>query len=349
MRKVWLLAIVGIFVVILAACGGGESKEVSNDTDNNTESGGVQMELKLGTIRTEDDPTTQAAMKFAEIVNEKTNGEIQIDVFPNSQIGDILDMFSGMQSGTVDMMYEGISSYSWLDGAEVFNIMSLPFYWEDYDQMTGVLNSEEFAKYFEEAAQNTGVRVINAEGDTEARQLTANKPVQTAEDFKGLKIRTAESEIVQKTMKELGASPVVIPFSDLYMSLQQGIVDAQENGFITVKNNSFYEVQDYLMKTDYIRDVKAWYISENVWNKLSDEQKEVMYEASVEAGQLQTKLTNEIIDETLDFLKEEMEYVEPDLDSIREALKDLITEFDGELWPEGLYEEVESIRANLDG
>lgn len=337
---------ISLFAVLLAACGG-ESEETSPSDNGNDE--GSQMNLKLGTIRTEDDPTTQAAMKFAEIVNEKTDGQINIDVFPNSQIGDILEMFSGMQSGTVDMMYEGISSYSWLEGAEVFNIMSLPFYWEDYEQMTGVLNSEEFEKYFDEAAENTGVRVINAEGDTEARQLTANKPVVTAEDFKGLKIRTAESEIVQKTMTELGASPVVIPFSDLYMSLQQGIADAQENGFITVKNNSFYEVQDYLMKTDYIRDVKAWYMSENVWNQLSDEQKEIMYEASIEAGQLQTELTNEMIDETLEFLKGEMEYVEPDLDSIREALQELITEFDGELWPEGLYEEVESIRANLNG
>lgn len=337
---------ISLFAVLLAACGG-ESEETSPSDNGNDK--GSQMNLKLGTIRTEDDPTTQAAMKFAEIVNEKTDGQINIDVFPNSQIGDILEMFSGMQSGTVDMMYEGISSYSWLEGAEVFNIMSLPFYWEDYEQMTGVLNSEEFEKYFDEAAENTGVRVINAEGDTEARQLTANKPVVTAEDFKGLKIRTAESEIVQKTMTELGASPVVIPFSDLYMSLQQGIADAQENGFITVKNNSFYEVQDYLMKTDYIRDVKAWYMSENVWNQLSDEQKEIMYEASIEAGQLQTELTNEMIDETLEFLKGEMEYVEPDLDSIREALQELITEFDGELWPEGLYEEVESIRANLNG
>src|SRR5699024_8345086 len=150
--------------------------------------------------------------------------------------------------------------------------------------------------YFEEAAQNTGVRVINAIGDTESRQLTANRAVETAEDFKGLKIRTAESEIVQKSMAELGANPVVVPLSDLYMSLQQGIVDAQENGFITVENSSFHEVQDYLIQTDYIRDVKSWYISDDVWNQLSDNQKDIMYEASTEAGELQTELANEVID-----------------------------------------------------
>src|SRR5699024_9698865 len=226
MRNILMLIFTGMFAVILMACGNGESDEASGDVENDTNTEEADpINLKLGTIRTEDDPTTQAAMKFADIVNEKTDGQVNIEVFPNSQIGDVIDMFSGMQSGTVDMVYEGISSYSWLDGAEVFNIISLPFYWEDYEQMTHVLNSEEFETYFEEAAQNTGVRVINAIGDTESRQLTANRAVETAEDFKGLKIRTAESEIVQKSMAELGANPVVVPLSDLYMSLQQGIVD----------------------------------------------------------------------------------------------------------------------------
>jgi len=347
MRNILMLIFTGMFAVILMACGNGESDEASGDVENDTNTEEADpINLKLGTIRTEDDPTTQAAMKFADIVNEKTDGQVNIEVFPNSQIGDVIDMFSGMQSGTVDMVYEGISSYSWLDGAEVFNIISLPFYWEDYEQMTHVLNSEEFETYFEEAAQNTGVRVINAIGDTESRQLTANRAVETAEDFKGLKIRTAESEIVQKSMAELGANPVVVPLSDLYMSLQQGIVDAQENGFITVENSSFHEVQDYLIQTDYIRDVKSWYISDDVWNQLSDNQKDIMYEASTEAGELQTELANEVIDESLEFLKGEMEYIEPDLDSIRDALKDLAEEFDGNLWPEGLYDEVEGIRNN---
>src|SRR5690606_6091030 len=130
-----------------------------------------------------------------------------------------------------------------------------------------------------QAAKNTGVRVITAVGDTEPRQLTANRPIRTADDFEGLSIRTAESQIVQETMQALGAKPIVIEFSDLYMDLRQGTVDAQENGFITVMNSSFYEVQDYLMQTDYIRDVKAWYISDELWKSLSPEQQAILEEA----------------------------------------------------------------------
>lgn len=341
MKRVYSLFLISIVLIALAACG--SEREASNSNNNDESQEAEVITIKLGTIQTEDNPTTVAANKFAEIVNDKSNGEIQVDVFPNSQIGGILDMFSGMESGVVDMMYEGITSYSWLEGAEAFNIMSLPFYWESYDQMKTVLDSEAFKELFEEAATNTSVRVINAHGDTEARQLSANKPVQNADDFKGLKIRTAESEIVQKSMKQLGANPVVIPFSDLYFALQQGTADAQENGFMTIKNNSLYEVQDYVIQTDYIRDVKAWYISDSIWNSLSEEQQELMYEASVEAGDLQSKLANEQISESLEFLKGEMEYIEPDLKSIRKELESLAEEFDGDLWPEGILETVDSV------
>lgn len=321
--------------IVLSACG-----------DESSSSEGKSKTLKLGTIQTEDSPTTKAAYRFAEIVEEKTNGEIEVQVFPNSQVGGILDMFTGMNSGTVDMMYEGITSYSWIEGAEVFNIFSLPFYWESYEDMIKVLESEEFQTIFDETAEETGVRVIKAIGDTEARQLSANRSVENADDFEGLKIRTAEAKTVQETMKRLGAEPVVIPFSDLYIALQQGTADAQENGFMTVMNNSLYEVQDYVMKTDYIRDVKAWYISNDVWNDLTDEQQEILVEASIEAGELQSELAREQINDALEFLKEEMEYIEPDLESIRAKLGDLALEFEGDLWPEGTYEKVESILNN---
>jgi tripartite ATP-independent transporter DctP family solute receptor len=301
--------------------------------------------LKLGTIREDSDPTTMSAKKFAEIVEKQSNGKIKIQVFSNSTIGGINDMFTGMQSGTVDMMYEGISSYGWLEGAKSFNIMSAPFLWKSYDQMVKVMDTDDFKKMFDQAAATTGVRVIKAAGDTEPRELTANKPIKTAEDFKGVKIRTAEAQIVQETMKKLGAQPVVIPFADLYMGLRQGVADAQENGFITDKNKSFFEVQKYVMKTDYIRDVKAWYISEKLWKSLSDEQKKIMTDAAVEAGKYQTDLTNKQIGEALEFLKTKMQYVEPDQDSIRKKLDGALDQFDGQLWEKGLLKKVQDLQS----
>lgn len=341
-KKMGLFLMLAI-VLLVSACS-------QSAPANGTQSNGSQavkekaVTLKLGTIREESDPTTLAAKKFAQIVEEKSNGSIKVQVFANSTIGGINDMFAGMQDGTVDMMYEGISSYGWLEAAKAFNIMSAPFLWKDYDQMIKVMETPEFKKLFDEAATASGVRVIKAIGDTEPRELTANKPIRNADDFKGLKIRTAEAKIVQETMKRLGANPVVIPFADLYIGLRQGVADAQENGFITIKNKSFFEVQKAVMKTDYIRDVKSWYISEKKWKSLSDNQRKIMTDASIEAGNYQTELARKQVDEALIFLKGKMEYVEPDMNSIRKKLEGVLEQFDGELWPKGLLETVKKLQ-----
>ncbi|HHY46956.1 MAG TPA: TRAP transporter substrate-binding protein [Firmicutes bacterium] len=303
-----------------------------------------KLVLKLGTIRAEDDPTTLAANRFAELVKSKSGGSIEVKVYPNSQLGGINDMFAGMKVGLVDMMYEGLSSYPWVKGAEDFNIIAVPFLWKSYDHMKKALATPTFQKLFENAAEKSGVRVIVANGEAEARQLTTkNRPVKTPADFKGLKIRIAESAMVRKAMQALGANPIVIPFSELYMALRQGVAEAQENGFLTIKNQSLYEVQKYLIPTYYIRDVKAWYIGDAKWKSLSAEQQKILREAAEEAGDYMTAMTRKQLDETLAFLKTKMTVVEPDLDAIRKVVTPAFEDEDGKMWPRGLLKFVRDL------
>jgi tripartite ATP-independent transporter DctP family solute receptor len=204
----------------------------------------AKVGLKLGHIRADSSPTHKAALKFAELVAQKTGGEVEIKVFPNSQLGGILDMFTGMKAGSLEMVYGGINTLGFIKGGEVFQITSVPFLYRDYEHMRKVLLSPIFRPHLEAAEKATGVKVITMNGDTAPRELsTRDKPVKTAADFKGLKIRIAESAMVRAAMQQLGANPQVIPFADLYMALKQGVVDAQENGVIPIKNMSFYEVQ----------------------------------------------------------------------------------------------------------
>jgi len=293
--------------------------------------------LKFAGIKTPDDPATLAMEKFAEIVNS-SDANITIKTYPNSVLGSINDMLSGMPTGITDLFYNTLSCYGWLEGAKKFNVISAPFLWNSYEEMQSFLNSETAQEWFEEAAKSTGVRVLVADGELPPRELTSNKPVKNADDFKGLKIRTAESALVQQTMKRLGATPVVIPFSDLYLALKQGTVDAQENNFITVKNSSLYEVQKYFMKTDYIRDVSSIFISEDLWNKLSEHQKKVLKDAALEAVTYEAKLISESMDSTMEFLNQHMTYIDIDVKSIQDKLgADIYRNFDdeGTLWPKG--------------
>ena len=302
--------------------------------------------LRLATIRAETDPTTIAAEDFAEQVNEATDGQVTIEVFPNSELGNFNDIFATMSTGgNVDMFYEGISIYNTLEGANAFTVMSVPFLWDSYEQMRAVLESERIQQLLDEAADATGVRVIAAAGDAEPRALSANRAIPTAAEMEGLKIRIAEAPMPQAFARALGAEPQVIPFSDLYLALRQGVVDAQENGAITMVNQSLYEVQDYFMPTNYIRDVRSWYISDQVWQSLCEEHQTAMTEAANAAGEVATEEVEKQMADAMEVLEQEIEVVEPDIDSFRAALEGTFEQFDGELWPEGLLAEIEELKA----
>ena len=306
----------------------------------------AKLSIKLGHIRADMSPTHKAALKFAELVGQKTSGDVEIKVFPNSQLGGILDMFTGMKAGSLEMVYGGINTYGFIKGGEVFQITAVPFLYRDYDHMRKVLNSPIFQPHLDAAEKATGVKVIVINGDTAPRELTTrDKPVRAAADFRGLKIRIAESAMVRAAMQKLGTNPQVIPFADLYMALKQGVVDAQENGVIPIKNMSFYEVQKYFMPTHYIRDVETFFIAADKWKSLDAAQQKAIREAAEEAGNLETELTKQELDEATKFLATKMTIVEPDLGSIRKALEGVYEEqFEGKLWPKGLLQQVREFK-----
>lgn len=335
-RKIALLLALALFAPVLFAQTPGASAE-------------KRFNLKLAGIKTAEDPASKAMGKFAEIVGRNATANITVKTYNNSVLGSINDMLSGMPTGVTDLFYNTLSCYSWLEGAKVFNAVSAPFIWDNYEQLQAFLDSDVAKSWFEEAATKTGVRVLAATGELPPRQLTSNKPVKTAADFKGLKIRTAESALVQQTMKRLGAIPVVVPFADLYLALRQGTVDAQENNFITVKTSSLFEVQKYMMKTDYIRDVSAIFISENVWKQMSPYQQSVVKDAAIQACKYEAELIAAQMNDTMEFLKKNMTYVDVDVKSIQDKLGvNIYQEFDkaGQLWPTGTIDKIIQFKAS---
>jgi len=300
--------------------------------------------LKFGSIWDDADPSTVVMNKFGEFAEAKTDGAVKVTIYNNSQLGNLNDMLSGMRAGTIEMLHTRISTYGFLEGASMFNVCSAPFLWDNYEELEAFLRSDAAQKWFDDAAAKTGVRVMLAKGDTEARQLSSNKAIHNASNFQGLKIRTAESVVVQSVMKALGAQPIVIPFNDLYLALKQNTVDAQENGFITIKNRSFFEVQDYLMKTDYIRDIAIFCISESIWQSMSADMKAQLVAAASEAAEIGTTMTRSTIDDALEYLKTKMTYVDIDIKSVQDKLGNVYEQLDGQAWAKGAYAEVKAFK-----
>lgn len=302
--------------------------------------------LRLATIRAEGDPTTVAAQAFADGMTEATGGQVTVQVFPNSQLGDANDLFAGMASGQdVDMFYEGISLYPTLDGASAFTVVSVPFLWDGYDQMRAVLRSDRYQALLDEAATATGVRVVATAGDAEPRALSANRPIRTADDMAGLRLRIADAPMPQEFARALGAQPQVVAFADLYLALRQGVVDGQENGAITMVNQSLAEVQPYFMPTDYIRDVRSWYFSDQIWNSLCASHQQAVREQAERAGEVATAEVATQMESAMATLEAQIEVVEPDIASFRTRLEGVFEKFDGSLWPEGLLAETRRLAA----
>jgi len=303
--------------------------------------------LKLGTVFAEDQPDTQGAYLFKQLVEEATGGEVEINVFPNSQLGDPKEMFSQMQLGALEMGYYGINTLAWINGGEVFEITAIPFLYKSYDHMRCVLASDLFAPLVAEAEEATGIKILSINGDTPPRGLTTrDRPVWSAADFEGLKIRTAASPTVIAAMEKLGALPQQVPFSELYVALRTGVVDAQENGSITVMTASLYEVQDYYMKTDYIRDIATFYVAAPVWESLSEGERQILREAAEQAGNHATELVKRQLDESIAFLSTRMKVIIPDTESIRTALEGVFEPmFGGTKWPTGLLQQVRDLDA----
>ena len=305
--------------------------------------------LKLAGIKNDADPASMAMELFAEKVKKDSNGTIVVNTYTNSVLGNLNDLLTGMIDGTVDMLYNTLSCYAWFPTTKRIKVAFAPFLWKDYKEFKSFIDSPVVQEWLEYGATSAGVRVLIANGELVPRQLSANKAIKNADDFKGLKIRTAESPLVQQIMKKLGAIPVVIPFADLYMALKTGVADAQENNFFTMKSMSFYEVQTHFMKTDYIRDVGAIFISDKIWNQMSDNQKKIMKDAAKAATDFEAKIIADTVEEVMAFLSSEMTYVDIDTASIQEKLgSDIYQVFDkeGKIWPTGTLDLVLKFREN---
>jgi tripartite ATP-independent transporter DctP family solute receptor len=303
--------------------------------------------MKLGHIRDLEHPTHKAALKFAELVNEYSKGRIEIKVFPNSQLGGPTEMFSQLQSGDLEMVYGGINTMAWIGGGEPYEITSMPFLYRDYDHMRRALTADFFQPVQKQVEESTGIKIVNMAGDTAPRGLSTNRAVKSVNDLKGMKIRTAASETALRLWKHFGALPQQIAYADLYLALKTGVVEAQENGSLVVASVKFYEVQDYYIRTDYIRDIETFYMSLPLWNGLPKKDQDLIVKASEEAGAYETELTLKVIEDSYKILRAQMTVVEPpelDIDSFRQAVVGLFDDWDGQKWPAGLMEKIRNLK-----
>ncbi len=277
-----LFLVMSLMIVSLAGCAGkSDSAEQTGEatTGEQASEPAEKIVWKLGHLTNEDHLWNQTALKFSELVAEKTDGQIEVKVYPNEQLGSEMDMITGIQTGTVDMTITGESLQNWAPKAAM---LAIPYAITSAEQMDAVINGELGQEIEAEITEKVGLIPLYHHKRA-PRNLTSNVAVRTPEDAKGLKMRVPNVPIFVDAWSAAGANPQVMAFSEVFTGLQQGVIDGQENPYDLIVSASFFEVQDYVNETEHVSSWIYVVVGEDQYNALSPELQEAVQEAAEEA------------------------------------------------------------------
>ncbi|HXF79548.1 MAG TPA: DctP family TRAP transporter solute-binding subunit [Usitatibacter sp.] len=245
------------------------------------------LTLRWANFAPEDHPANVASRQFAANVEKRTNGAINVKIFPNNVLGGPPEQAQQIKLGTIDM---GLPTQGQLDKYEVaFGAVMLPFIWDSPAHCFRTMDGPVM-QWLAPLAQKQGFVLLH-NWDYGFRNLTNSvRPVNAPDDMKGLKIRTPPELQIQASMEACGALVQAIAFPELYLALSQKVVDGEENPVAVIYYSKFYEVQKHLALTRHIYNNMIHTIGVNSWKKLSPQQQEIFREESASAGNLMRKL-----------------------------------------------------------
>lgn len=303
-------------------------------------------EIRIGTISAANSPWDQAMRRFSEVLAQETRGDLKAIVYTDGQLGDIQQMFSGMQLGTLEMGYFGLGAVTLMSGAAPLNVLYVPYLFKSKDAAEKVLNSDELKALYDDVAKKTGVRIVGAFGQRSPRAIqTIKAPVTKPEDVKGLKLRIPSIALLKATFESLGAQVAPLGMMEIYNGLSRGTIDGQDNGFDLSMPLKFYEAAKYWSATDHAYEMTGWFMSEKLWRSMSEPERAALIKAALEGGKVSTAATDKLDADAIATLKAAgVTYVVPDKAAFANALKDVSKPFDGKMWPAGLVDRIRAMQ-----
>src|SRR5687767_12550131 len=301
----------------------------------------AQTKLKWAHVYEVSEPYHTAAVWAAGEIKKRTNGRYDVEVFPASTLGKETDINQGLTLGTVDIIYTGQLFAGRTYGP--IAIGGAPFVFRDFNHWKAFSTSPLFAELGEGYRAKSGGNKVVAITYYGERHVTSNKPINKPEDMKGLKIRVPDAPLYTMFPRAVGANPTPIAFAEVYLALQNGTVDAQENPLPTIDAKKFYEVQKFVVLTGHITDALLTIIGGPTWSKLSDADKRTFETVLREAAGRATEEINDIEKRmAAEFEKKGKTVVRVDRKPFREATVKLHNGPDA-TWPRDVYDKLQKL------
>lgn len=304
-----------------------------------------KMVVKLGHVTNDQSAIHKGSIKFKELVESKSNGQIEVQVIPGGQLGSEKDLVESTKLGTIQITIPSAAVLS--NFVPKAAVLTLPYVIkgnnerEKYATFQKLSTTPEFKEIAAEAESVGLVAFPEAVWWVGDRHVTTKeKPVKTVDDLQGMKIRTPDAPAHTEPFKILGANVTPMNIAEVYMALKTGTIEAQENSVNQIYTNKFHEVQNYVNLTGHMTQNELPVVSQKWWKSLTPEQQKVVSDAMFEAGEYMSELqlkANE--DELVELQKNGMEVIQVDLEPFRNATKDVYKVFEDKVG-KGYYEKL---------
>lgn len=280
-KKKLVTAVLSVLVagsMLVAGCGG---QKGAPGGDKKAE--GPKLTFRLAETHPPDYPTTLGDKKFAELVNERTNGRIKVEVFPSSQLGEEKAVLEQVQLGAIEMTRVNASPLAEFN--KQFGALALPYIFDSEEHLWKFLQGDMGNKMLDglEKSKMKGLAYY----DSGARSFYSRKPLNSIEDIKGLKIRVQQNKINMDMISALGASATPMPYGEVFSALQTGVIDAAENNYPSYYSSNHYQAAKNFILDRHQRTPEVLLISKVTWDKLSDEDKKIIKQAALDSVKFQ--------------------------------------------------------------
>ena len=298
--------------------------------------------IMIGYENNPGEPIDLACNEWKRLVEEKSNGEMIVEIFPSSQLGSKDNIIDQAMAG--DCVITLANGAFFQDrGVKDFGVVFAPYLFENWEQLDKLAASDWFAQKKAELA-DLGLTILTG-WHYGARDTMTIKKVVTADDIKGLKIRVPNNSLQVKGMAATGAVPTPMSLGEVYTALQQGTIDGLENPLTVLYNGAYQEVCKYLILDHHILDYTCWVMGTEFFNTLTPEQQQILIEAGNEAGVYNNNMLEETTNKALEDLKAAgVEVVEFDRDSFVAASESFYSDPEIQaMWSEGLIDQIKAI------
>lgn len=339
-----MLVVMVALVLALAGCGSKPAENSGGDkaatTTATADKPDKKYDLKMAITVGESSTWYAAAKQFSDEVKEKTEGRINITLFPNEQLsgGDSGKGIELLIKGTTDLSYHSTIIYSIMD--ERLGIVSAPFLFKDFAAVDSALAGKG-GEAIKNILREKGVEPLGF-GQNGFRQVTNSvHTIKSADDIKGLKIRIPGIKMYVDLWQQLGADPTKMTFSEVFTSLQQGMIDGQENPIDVIHSAKLNEVQKYATLWNYSYDPLILGINKKLFDSLHADDQKVIQEAAARANEYQIKLAREKEAQQMDELsKAGMEFYTPtdqELETFKTAVEPIYQQYES-IWGKELLD-----------